>query len=394
MSNLKNAFCTALIVTLIASTAIRSSSQDIEIIDRNLLSEYFQNQQYAEAKKYLESKKAAESADVGVVNSLGYAYFMNDDYTSAEKQYSIVLRRDSLNLTANRYMALIQEINKKYDTALFFYERVIKLQPANAWFYKLMGDTYVAKKQFDSALILYSRSYHLQSGNIKIVSVYADNLLDKQLYATADSVIKMFLRTDSSNVIMMKLGIRSATEQDKMANAAVFTNRWIRSGEIDPTTSAKLAVANYSIQNYKTCYLVCDTLLSQGVETESLLYYASKAMSKLNNYAKSNELLRRCLDLAISKNTNVYYFALADNLESSKNYKKAIAAYDTAYYLFKNPLALYNMGRLYELAMDDKSRAEQYYRKYLSAAKPTNKDERKVYAYVKERLALRAPFEK
>jgi tetratricopeptide (TPR) repeat protein len=257
-----------------------------------------------------------------------------------------------------------------------------------------LGDAYTDNKQVDSALMLYARAYKLQPQNLKIVSVYTDNLLDKQLYQAADSVLRIFQQADSSNVVIMKLGIRSATEQDKMTDAAAFTSRWIHSGEIDPATSAKLAIANYSIQKYETCYLVCDTLLSQGFETESLLYYASKAMSKLNNYIKSNELLRRCLDLAISKNTNVYYFSLADNFETIKNYKKAIAAYDTAYYLFKNSLALYNIGRLYELGMDNKSLAEQYYRKYLSAAKPTTKDERKVYAYVKKRLALRTPSRK
>lgn len=377
------------LVLLICFTSLSTFSLGTEDpIDKTKISEYFQNQLYTEAIQYLESKRAETSTDLNLVNSLGYAYFMYGNYTTAERHYTHVLNVDSLNFTANRYMALIQNAYKNYPASLFYYNRLIRLQPNNAWLYKYSGDAYSINKQPDSALMCYEKAYRLQSQNAKIVYAYANNLVDKDLYTKADSVLKNFLLTDSTNVLIMALGIKSAVEQHKWANAAAFNNRWLLSGEADPSTSAKLALANYSIKNYEACYRVCDTLLGQGYELESLLYYASQAMYKLNDYNKSSELLRRCLALSISKNSNIYYFSLADNFESQKKYLKAITAYDTAYYLFKDPLALYNIGRLYEKGLNNKTLAQQFYKKYMLVAKPKTEDEKRVYAYVKEMLAL------
>ena len=373
---------------LFGITNLSAFAQDnADLIDKNKVSEYFQNQQYTEAIQYLESKKVETAADVNLINSLGYAYFMNENYTTAEQHYTRVLVLDSLNFTANRYMALIKGISKNYNSVLFHYNCLIKLQPENGWLYKLIGDTYSLNKQPDSATVFYAKAYRLQSRNSKIVSAYANDLLDNKLYASADSVLNDYLVTDS-NLSIVKLGIRSALEQRKMPKAAGFTDTWLRSGEIDPKTSANLALANYSIKNYKACYILCDTLLQQGIETESLLYYASQAMTKLNNYNKSNDLLKQCLSLAISKNTNIYYFSRADNYEYLKQYKKAITTYDTAYFLFQDPLSLYNIGRVYDKGLNNRKLAEQFYKKYMLVAKPKTEDEKKVYAYVKEMLTL------
>lgn len=80
-----------------------------------------------------------------------------------------------------------------------------------------------------------------------------------------------------------------------------------------------------------------------------------------------------------------YYDGLGDNCESLREYKKAIAHYDTAYYLYKDPLALYNCGRMAEAELHNMALARQYYRKYLSVAKPETPQEKKAYKYVKER---------
>lgn len=375
---------------LLASITNLSSFAQVneERVDKNKVSEYFQNQQYVEAIQYLESKNISSAADLNLINSLGYAYFMSENYRVAEEHYKHILSLDSLNFTANRYMALIQELNKNYNAELFHYKRLLRQQAGNAWLYKWCGDAYSLNKQPDSALSCYAKAYSLQPGNVKIVSTYANNLLDKESYSIADSVLKAFLLTDSVNVSIMKLSIRSNLAQHKPAKAAIFSDRWISSGEVDTKTSANLALANYSIKNYEACYKLCDTLLKQGIETESLLYYASLAMNKLNNNNKSNDLLRRCLSLAISKNTNIYYFSRAENFESLKQYKKAITAYDTAYFLFQDPLALYNIGRLYDKGLNNRNLAEHFYKKYLLIANPKNEDEKRAYAYVKELLAL------
>lgn len=363
-------------------------AQDVKPgIDKNKVSVFFQNEQYSEAIEYLESKRLSASTDLNSVNDLGYAYYMSENYFMAHQNYDSVLAKDSLNFTANRFSALISKEDRQYRQELFHNLRLLNIQPSNAGLYKLAGDTYQRLKSPDTALSFYTKAYTLQPANTKITAAYVDALLDQELFTTADSVTERFLAKDTLNIAVMKLAIMSYTNQRKLPEAARFTKRWLLTGEVDPKTSVNLALANYYVKDYVASFNVCNVLLEQGIETESLFYYASQAKHKLNAFNESNELLKKCLGLAISKNTNLYYFSKAENFESLAQYQGAIAVYDTAYYLFHDPLALYNSGRLYEYALNNLNQAHLYYKKYLRVAKPTSKDEQRVYAYVKQALA-------
>jgi len=334
----------AILFSLIISGISSIAQAGNDPIDRTSVSTFFQNEQYNEAVDYLVAKNAEASSDINVINDLGFAYFKAEKYQEAQKIYLKAISFDSLNFIANRHLALINKHFKDYDNELIYYQRLLRIQPSAAVLYKLTGDTYLSLKNTDTALLYYARAYHLQPKNFAIAFAFADNLADNEQYPKADSITKAFLVNDSLNVLMLRLAIRSFHQQKKMREAASLTQRWLLVNEIDPKTAVNLAQANYSISNYEACYKVCDTLLKQDVETESLLFYASQAKYKLNDFRKSNELLQQCLNLAISKNGNVYYFSRADNFEALKQYKKAVAAYDSAFYLYRDPLALYNIG--------------------------------------------------
>lgn len=353
-------------------------------IDKSKVADFFQNEQYNDAIKYLDSDTANQPNDVYTLNSLGYAYYMSKDFIKAQDYYSQAFKTDTVNFTANKYLALINTKYRQYDEALGYYNRLVKTQPQNGVLYKYLGDVYTEKDNIDSALIMYSAAYNLQPLQEKILSAYANQLLEDKNYKRADSVLNAFLSYDSANVSAIMLAVRSAYEQENYKQAATFSNRWRRVDFIDINTTVHLAISNFNLKDYIMSFRLCDTLLQQGIDAESVLYYASRAMYKLNQFKKSNDLLTECLHKAISANADTYFSSKADNFEALKQYKKAITAYDTARYLFKNPLSLYNIGRLYESGLNNKTLAYRYYSRYLKSAKPVSKDEKRVYAYVKE----------
>jgi len=63
----------------------------------------------------------------------------------------------------------------------------------------------------------------------------------------------------------------------------------------------------------------------------------------------------------------------------------AIAQYDTAYYLFKNPLMLYNCGRILDEHLKNYDAAKKYFSKYMRLAKPQSADEKRAYEYIRKR---------
>ena len=89
---------------------------------------------------------------------------------------------------------------------------------------------------------------------------------------------------------------------------------------------------------------------------------------------------------AISNTAEWYYNDLGDNYESTHDYRRSVAHYDTAFYLFHDPLALYTCGRICETELHDLGRARMYFRRYLALAKPQTPEEKKVYGFVKKRF--------
>jgi hypothetical protein len=76
---------------------------------------------------------------------------------------------------------------------------------------------------------------------------------------------------------------------------------------------------------------------------------------------------------------------MGNNHESLKEYKAAVANYDSSYYLFKDPLLLYTCGRICETELHDLARARRYYVRYLALARPVTKEEKEAYGYVRRR---------
>jgi tetratricopeptide (TPR) repeat protein len=327
------------------------------------------------------------------MNALGYAFLMNEETPKAELFYKRANAIDTTNFTSNKYLAQIEKERDNFEQALVYHERMIQSQPKNASLYKSTGDLYLLLKRDDSALYYYSRSYQLQPFNIKYASTYAGQLLNHKNYSVADSILTIFLSIDSISVSAMMLAIRSAYEKKDYESAVAFSNRWLNINRDDNNmaTTIRLAIASYELKNFLVSYKVCDTLIKQDFRDENVFYYAAKALNKLGQYKQSNDLLSKCLDMAISENAEKYFFEKVENFEALRQYKPAIAACDTAYYLFHNPLALYNTGRLYETGLKNKNKALGYYKQYVNKASPSTPQEKKVYTYLKEMLIAKTP---
>jgi len=136
---------------------------------------------------------------------------------------------------------------------------------------------------------------------------------------------------------------------------------------------------------YSDCIRVCDYMLQNQLEIESVYYYEARSYAKLKDFAKSNELLQTCLTKAISKTAEMYYYNLGENYEATHQFTEAVKQYDSAYYLFKDPLMKYYAGRIYETNLNNEKLAGKYYKQYLQFAKPESADEKKAYQYVKTR---------
>jgi tetratricopeptide (TPR) repeat protein len=254
-----------------------------------------------------------------------------------------------------------------------------------------MGDLFRRSQEDDSALIYYRHAYYLSQEDFKNIIRLADLLIDKENFLSADSILDTGLSKDSMNASLLELRIKSAYKQIEYQSTLIPGERLMKMDGVYISGLTQLALSYYFLKKYIDCVRVCAFLETQNVYSETLFYYEAKALAKLKDYDKSNELLKKCVQMAISTTAESYYYSLGENYEALNQFKKAIVEYDTAYYLFKNPIMKYNCGRIAESDLKNKALAKKYYAMYLSIAKPQSSEEKKAYEYVKAKWGRRQP---
>jgi tetratricopeptide (TPR) repeat protein len=359
---------------------VRKSPQPT-VADKARVMDYFQNQEFVEAIDYLGPALGEDSVSVPVLGYLGYAYYMTDRLTAAEQCYERIFHLDSVNKSALSYLEILH-YHDDPERALDFTMRLNQLQPDKSVWWRTKGDLQRRLKQPDSALSSLCRAYELAPEDVKNIASLADLLIEKKDYGQADSILDAGLAGDSLNFPLLKLRIRSAYTTRNYAAALEPGERTIRHNLSDVNAQSWLALSYYNLQRYADCIRVCDFLQSSGYDMESVLYYEARAWAKLRNYRQSNLLLAVCLKKAISPTAEWYYNDLGDNYEGLKDFKTAIASYDSAFYLFRDPTMLYSCGRIAETGLKDNVLARKYYLRYLAIAHPELPAEKKAYAYV------------
>jgi tetratricopeptide (TPR) repeat protein len=242
----------------------------------------------------------------------------------------------------------------------------------------------------DSAFRYLDSAYSLAPQDVRTVAGLAELLIEKSDYANADTLLDYALSTDSLNITLLRLRVRDAYLAQHFDQAIMPGERLVRLQDPSVTPLTWLALSYYNLKLYTDCIRICDFMLSIGFDLESVYYYEAQAYAKLKNYSRSNELLSKALGKAISVTAEWYYDAQADNYEALKSYKKALACCDTSFYLFKNPITLYNAGRICENKLRELAMAKSYYRRYLAMARPKSETEKKAYIYVRRRWGSKA----
>jgi tetratricopeptide (TPR) repeat protein len=353
-------------------------------VDKSKVMDLFQDQQFDEALSYLSPVLQADSDNVPVLNYAGYAYYMSDNEAAARTCYERMLKVDGNSVTALHYLVLLNE-QADAGSALEYAQRLIALQPRKAAWWRVAGEMWGRVQRPDSALIYMDKAYELAPGDVKTVAALGNLLCDAKDFGRADSIVDLALARDSMNVSLLKLRVRSGYSQKDYASVLAPGERLLKLNEPAVNSLEWLSLSYYNLKQYPDCIRVCEGMLDMGLELEAVYYYEALAEAKQRNYDSSNALLEKALVKAKSATMEWYYDKLGDNFESLRDFKKAIAHYDTAYYLYKDPIALYSCGRIAESGLHNMTMARQYYRRYLAMAKPESPEEKKAYRYVKER---------
>jgi tetratricopeptide (TPR) repeat protein len=354
------------------------------LYDRVAVLNYLQNQEYDDAVAYLAPILKADSGNAGLLGYAGYAYYETEDYRSAGDCYRRLLAIDSNNIPALHYLLLIS-MNENPAESLDYARRLVQLQKDRAPWWRMQGEIYARMNDRDSALVYLDKAYAMAPNDIRTIAGLADLLMTSKDFDRVDSMVNLALERDSLNPTLNKLAVRSAYQSQRYGRAIIPGERLVRSNDPAGQALTSLALSYYALKAYPDCIRVCEHMLDLGLTEEAVYYYESRAWTKIGQYRTSDSLLQIAVKMAIRPTAEWYYFDLAANHESLREYREAVANYDTAYYLFRDPTVLYTCGRICEMEVHDLARARRYYLRYLAVAQPKTAAEKAALAYVRRR---------
>lgn len=369
---------------LLLSTAAFAKAQDQ--LDKSLLMDYFQEQQYDLVIRYME--ETVKPSHVNGLAILANAYLQNGQTADAEKTYQLVLEKDSNHIAARQQLGNIARSKQQYTQAVVHYSKLVALRPDKAIYYRQLASAAfnIAGLQ-DTAFALMKTSYRLNQKDPAVVLFLAEEYIDRKDFPSADTVLKQYNGFDSTNAQVIATLVKSCYIQKKFQDAVAYGEPLVTANAIQPVAYLYLAVSHYSLKHYDSTIRVYDKMMELVQEApETLKYYAALSYGELKQFNKSNDLLQECITSAKSKALDGYYTALANNYEQMKQYRMAISHYDTAYFLFKDPMRQYGIARIYDQYVQDPMKAKRYYQLFLKNSKPETKDEKNIAAYAKERV--------
>lgn len=370
---------------ILAGCLLTGNYAGAQSVDRNRVMEYLQDQHYEEAIAYL--KPGIDTNNAKEVALLAYTYYQAGKTADAANRYEKVLSLDSNYVSAHQYLANILTQQDQTLGAIAHFKRITALQPLNASGWKQLSFAGFSGHQNDSAFKWLNKAYELKPSDARVVARLAEEWLERKRYNTADSLINLYLATDSGSAIVLMTAVRTSFLKKEYPRTLLFGHKLMKQNIASPNTFLYVASACYNMQQYEECVGVYEYLKARNATSENIIYYAAMAETQLKKYEESNVLLKLCISMALSPSLDNYYSGMAINYEATGKYKPAIASLDTAYYLFQQPLRQYSIGRIYDARLNNQAVALRYYRKYLALYKPeATQEEKDIYKYLKGRL--------
>ena len=306
--------------------------------------------------------------DSFLLQSAGYASYQAGDKIAATDYYDRLLAMDSNNRQALYYSAVMLKADEQYTPAIPLLRRLCSVAPKVSQYYVLLADCYSAKDERSAAVRHLQTARNLSPASAVIANKLANAWIKMKAWDSAGHLLTQAMNLHPRDPALIGTAISLAYSRKQFGRASALADSLIATGRLRYEALIIALYADIEQPNYPHAIRLGNILMDLGSATEDVLYYTALAHQHLGHWREADTLLRRCVARVLKPNLEGYYVALAEGAAQQQQLARSKAYYDTAYYLFKNPMTLYQSGLAMEMR-GKKSEAAQLYKKYLSLPK-------------------------
>jgi tetratricopeptide (TPR) repeat protein len=358
------------------------NAQTEPILDKEKLYDFYQSQRYLEAAQYLNNVFGDLPKDQKVVKQIAYAYLMAGNNVEAEKYYLLAKEREPQNLTLLFSLASIQIKRGQYEQAKFYYSEIIKIDSNNFNGYKQIAGLYELNESLKQVYLEKANRINITDGDVAydLALIYQQKKNNEGAYL----VLNQAIYADTGNLILQKAKL-PVTHALKKYSEVVESAEKILQRDQDPKVMKNLGQAYYELKEYQKAIDNFKTLENLELQSESSLYYATLCYRALKDYKMAGIYAQKTIEQGISSNTADYYTLLGLIYEENNQTKLSSTAYKKGLQFKHSTKLYYRLALLYDLKLNDKKNALNYYQLYLKN-KPYQEKEKEEIAYTKHRI--------
>jgi tetratricopeptide (TPR) repeat protein len=360
----------AFLLLLFTIAAAEAQENDCRLMGREL----YKEGNYKQAIDVLLSCELAETDSIAA-EWLVASWFLSGDIISAGNYFKAI--PDSI-LPSNlwNWKARTSFSAGSYDDAVLCYSKLVLSDSINVNYIRQLAIAAEKNEQPELAILNYEKALTLNPKDVISGTRLIDWYLRKDELLKADSLSASLMTADSLPELCRLRGdvLYRLKEYEQ---AFIAYRPLLQKGTSNPDLLRKAGICQFMSGETEQSITMLSTALMIQPDDDITCYYLGMAYQATGDFKKAELYIRGAIEKSISQNISVYYHRMAKIYESAGEYKNALDAYKNAYRYSGDDLATkagyqYEIGRVYEVYMQDTLKALEHYAYFLNAQEDTS----------------------
>ena len=353
---------------------------------------------YFEALENFQKAQEIDSANYLIENSRAKIFDFTGQKEKAINIYYNQYLRDTNRLEPIENLAEIFRKSGEYSSAIHYYQKAIVLNKTNFYYFRQLGYCLKQINLNQPAIYGYQNALRLNPYDLVSYKRLANLQNREKFFDQSINTCQTGLKYYPEDIMLKKLLGYGYYLNKQLDTAAIIFNEIISQGDTSFFSLKYLGLSYFEMQQFEKA---ADILL-QSVELveddAEVLFYLGSAYGRSGGYEEGIKYLNRALktlepppkQVASICEEFAYFYRERGQYELSVEYLKV------AYRNSAKPVLSFKMGQIYDLYLNDKKMAVNYYDGYLTMASHNdsvqpdivhlNTDEKDLKEYVKNRI--------
>jgi len=353
---------------------------------------------YFKALENFQKANEIDSANYLIENAMAKIFDFTGQKEKAINIYYNQYLRDTNRLAPIENLAEIFRKSGEYSPAIHYYQKAIAINSTNFNYFKQLGYCLKQINLNQPAIYGYQNALRLNPYDLVSYKRLANLQNSEKFFDQAINTCQTGLKYYPEDIMLKKLLGYGYYLNKELDTAAIIFNEIISQGDTSFFSLKYLGLSYFEMQQFEKA----TAILLQSVELvdddAEVLFYLGSAYGRCGEFEKGIKYLNRALktmeppakQVASICEEFAYLYREMGKYELSVEYLKV------AYRNSAKPILSFKMGQIYDLYLNDKKMAINYYDGYLTMSNPNdsvqtdivplNTDEKELKEYVKNRI--------